>query len=206
MDVFLAYDWSDVDRVLEGERGERGAFVLRLEHADRIAQARQRILEGLDRSDESRRAYLAETDDDREWVPNPRQRNHPMPLPVDQGLYDTWEAVLGDLRRLVRGEEGLSAADLLTLSGEEHEGRPHGYVDLGHMLSYPHDVTLHVRDLERLERGRDLDGILASLLGDNYVPSMKPSPLPGRLLRMKGQIDRREEGLERKLRYLFWLN
>jgi hypothetical protein len=35
---------------------------------------------------------------------------------------------------------------------------------------------------------------------------MKASPLPGRLRRMKSEIDRREEPLERKLRYLFWIN
>ena len=39
-------------------------------------------------------AYLAETDDDREWVPNPKQQSHPMPLPVDAArigaLERTW--------------------------------------------------------------------------------------------------------------------
>lgn len=32
------------------------------------------------------------------------------------------------------------------------------------------------------------------------------SPLLGRLQRMKGEIDRGHESLERKLRYLLWLN
>jgi hypothetical protein len=44
------------------------------------------------------------------------------------------------------------------------------------------------------------------IFGSHYVPSMKPSPLPHRLARMKGDIDRHEEGFERKLRCLFWLN
>jgi hypothetical protein len=45
-----------------------------------------------------------------------------------------------------------------------------------------------------------------ALFGEAYVPEMRASPLPRRLLRMKGEVDRHEEGWERKLRYLFWLN
>lgn len=204
LDVVLAYDWSEVDKVLEEDRRTR-AVVLRLAHPDRIAQARERILEGLDRSDDARRAYLAETDDDREWLPNPRQNSHPMPLPVDQALYDTWEGVLGDLRRLVRGDDGLAVADLVAL-GDEHERAPRGYIDIGGLFSRPHDITLTARDMKRLDRVDDVEGMLSAIFGDRYVASMKPSPLPKRLLRMKGEIDKREEGLERKLRYLFWIN
>ena len=206
IDVGLAYDWSDLDHLLHGDSESRDRIVLRLAHPDRIAQTRQRLLEGLDRSDESRIAYLAETDDDREWVPNPRQKNHPMPLPVDQALYDTWAAMVGDLRRLVRGEEGLAAADLVKLGEERPDRVPKGYIDLGGMLAHPHDIVLTSRDVEALDRGRDTEAMMSALLGDHYVASMRPSPLPGRLARMKGEIERREEGLERKLRYLFWLN
>jgi hypothetical protein len=35
---------------------------------------------------------------------------------------------------------------------------------------------------------------------------MLPSKLIGRITRMKKEIDRGEESVERKLRYLFWLN
>jgi hypothetical protein len=35
---------------------------------------------------------------------------------------------------------------------------------------------------------------------------MKPSPLPRRLERMKGEVERGDESLERKLRYLLWVN
>ena len=129
-----------------------------------------------------------------------------MPLPVDQALYDTWAAMVGDLRRLVRGEEGLAAADLVKLGEERPDRVPKGYIDLGGMLAHPHDIVLTSRDVEALDRGRDTEAMMSALLGDHYVASMRPSPLPGRLARMKGEIERREEGLERKLRYLFWLN
>ena len=206
LDVVLAYDWSDLDHLLHGGGEDHDRIVLRLAHPDRVAQARERIFEGLDRSDESRIAYLAETDDDREWVPNPRQKDHPMPLPVDQALYDTWAAVVGDLRKLVRGEEGLAAADVVKLGDGRPGHGPRGYVDVGGMLAHPHDIVLTSRDLDTIDRARDMEAMMSALLGDHYVPSMRPSPLPGRLSRMKGEIERREEGLERKLRYLFWLN
>jgi hypothetical protein len=206
LDLVLAYDWSEVDHLLHGRGEDSDRIVLRLAHPDRIAQARQRILEGLDRSDEARVSYLAETDDDREWVPNPRQKNHPMPLPVDQALYDTWEAMVGDLRRLVRGEEGLAAADVVKLGEERPKHMPKGYIDVGGMLAHPRDIVLTSRDIEALDRASDTEAMMSAVLGDNYVPSMRASPLPSRLARMKGEIERREEGLERKLRYLFWLN
>jgi hypothetical protein len=60
--------------------------------------------------------------------------------------------------------------------------------------------------MEAIDRGSDPGAMLSAVLGDHYVASMRPSPLPGRLARMKREIDRHEEGLERKLRFLFWLN
>jgi hypothetical protein len=206
IDVVLAYDWTEIDRVLHSEHEGRDRIVLRLAHPDRIAQARQRLLDALDRSDETRLAYLAETDDDREWVPNPRQKSHPMPLPVDQPLYDTWEAVVGDLRRLVRGEEGLAVADVVKLGEDRPRHLPRGYIDVGGMLSHPRDIVLTSKDVQTLDEGRDPEAMLSALLGDHYVASMRPSPLPGRLARMKGEIERDQDRLERKLRYLFWLN
>jgi len=203
VDVVLAYDWSGIEKAIDDELRE--SIVFRLVNADRIAQAKQRILEGIDRSDEARRAYLAETDDDREWVPSPRQKSHPMPLPVDQALYDTWEGVLGDLRRLVRGEEGLAVADLVALGGERATNA-RGFIDVGAMLDHPHDITLAPRTIERASRKRDAGALVSAIFGDHHVASMKASPLPKRLLRMKGELDRHEDELERKLRYFFWLN
>ena len=54
---------------------------------------------------------LAEVDDDREWLPNPKQKSHAMPLTVDDALFDTWGGVLSDVRKLLLGQEGLSVAD-----------------------------------------------------------------------------------------------
>jgi hypothetical protein len=206
IDVVLAYDWTEVGALVGRGRGDERRAVIHLVSPGRVGDARALILEGLDRSDEARRAYLAETDDDREWVPNPRQKSHPLPLPVDQALYDTWEGVVGDVRRLVRGDEGLGVAEIMTALDGPRRDLPRGFLDIGGMLSHPHDLVLDLRDLESLKGRDDTEAAMSSVLGDHYVREMKPSPLPGRLLRVKADIDRDHAAFDRKLRYLFWLN
>ncbi|MFW5739739.1 MAG: hypothetical protein ACOC1F_05175 [Myxococcota bacterium] len=43
--------------------------MIRLSDKGRVDKAKNHILRGLALSDDARRAYLAETDDEREWVP-----------------------------------------------------------------------------------------------------------------------------------------
>jgi hypothetical protein len=200
IDGLLAYRFED----LESDARGRDALVLRIADASRLRAARRLVLEGLDEADHARTAYLAETDDDREWVPNPRQASHPLPLPVDDALYDTWKNVLVDVRRLVEGEEGLDVGELVRLSGVRAKVVPRGFVDVGRLFAEPRDLSIDERVVRSGER--DPDAAIRSVLGDAYVRSMKPSPLPRRLARMQGEIDRGEESLARKLRYLFWLN
>lgn len=207
IDLLLAWDWTGVEPLLQRRGPKPDRIVIKLAHRDRFDRARELLLKGLEHSDASRRAYLAETDDDREWVPNPRQQNHPLPLPVDAALYDTWEGVVRDLRALVRGEEGLDLGEIAALDDDHHLRRaPRGYLDLGSMLSHPKDIVIDLDTLERAEHSEDADALLRSVFGGYYVRSMKRSPLPGRLVRMKGEVDRHQESLERKMRYLFWLN
>jgi hypothetical protein len=206
LDVLLAYDWTEAAGFARRRRERPTRVVIRLVEPARIAAAKQRLLEGLAQSDACRRAYLAETDDDREWVPSPRQRSHPLPLPVDQALYDTWEGVVGDVRRLAQGDEGLPIAELMAVAGEGMREPVRGSLDLGGMLSHPRDIVLDLAEVRGLAREHDAEGAMKSLFGDYYRTDIKPSPLAGRLQRMKGEVDRGQEGLSRKLRYLFWLN
>jgi hypothetical protein len=48
-------------------------------------------------------AILAETDDDHEWIPNPRQTNQLPALPVTQERVDAWLAVMGELDAVLDG-------------------------------------------------------------------------------------------------------
>ncbi len=203
LDLALAYDFSDVQR-LARERSPR--VVIRLRHPERVTAAKGLLLDALGHSRAAREAYLAETDDEREWMPSPRQKDHPLPLPVDEALYETWRLVVGDLKRLVRGEEGLAVADLQRLAESHPKHLAGGIIDVGRMLREPKDIVLDLDVIDRLDRAKDVDGLMKNTLGAYYVPSMKRSPLPGRLQRMQGEVERGQESLERKLRYLFWIN
>lgn len=205
LEALQAFRWEEMDKIVRELDREDATITIRIGDKSRIARARELVQSGLDHADRCRREYQAETDDDREWVPNPRQKSHPMPLPVDENLYRTWEEVTGDLRRLLSSREGLDVAELAQLGDHQWDNPPRGFIDIGRMLSDPSDIVIPLQHLNRLRRESPED-LLKSLLGRTYVEKMTPSPLLGRLRRMKAEVDRGEEALGRKLRYLLWLN
>lgn len=207
LDLMAAYSWKDAPRAAAMIFGKAEVVRFPLVDRSRVTRARDLILVGLDHADRTRAAYLAERDDDREWVPNPAQKHHPLPLPVDAALYDTWAAVTADVRRLVRGEEGLDLGEIVRLANPEWKRFTAGFLDVGRMLSEPRDIVLDVPALNRIGEGPDaLAAAFPILFGVYYVPSMKASPLVGRLARMRSEVERGDDTLGRKLRYLLWLN
>ncbi len=209
LDLLAAYRLSDLNAMLgsimSGPKPK--AVTLSLTDPGKVARARKRILEGLAHADRTRREYLAETDDDREWVPNPRQKSHPLPLPVDQALYQTWEGVVADLGRLVKGQEGLSLQAMAQLGKHKWQNPPRGYLNLGALLSQPRDITLDLAEIESVgDQTANAEQTLRHVLGSGYAEHMRPSPILGRMERMRKEMDRGEESMQRKLRYLFWLN
>jgi hypothetical protein len=208
LDLILAYRWTDLDLLFFGSQSEVKQIVIHLDHPARVQNARAAILAGLDHADRTRRAYLAETDDEGEWVPNPRQRNHPLPLPADEALYETWAGVLGDLRRLIERKEAISVAEAAQLGDHVWERPPRGFIDIGLMLSKPKDIVFDLVELDRLDddEAQDVEKMLTSVLGEYYAREGTPTGLLRRLSRMKNEVERGEDSLERKLRYLLWLN
>src|SRR5687768_9590747 len=136
-----AYRWSD----LMGADPAKQLIRVSLASADDVKRAGQLALAALGHAERCRQAYLSETDDDREWVPNPKQKSHPVPLEVDARLYETWGGVLADLEDLVRGETGVPLGDLLALVPEYRGPRELGYVDLGRIFSQPRDLVVDIR-------------------------------------------------------------
>ncbi|HET7506629.1 MAG TPA: hypothetical protein VFK02_36665 [Kofleriaceae bacterium] len=202
-ELVLAYRWSELDKLLRASGPP--SLTIQLTDRPRVTRARELILAGLDHADRCREAYLAETDDDREWVPSPRQRSHPIPLDVDDALYQTWAGVTGDVRRMLTSEQGLSIRELARLVDDDLVAvAPDGYIDLGRMLADPKDIEIDLTGGGI--SARSIEAILRGMLGNGYQTAMKPSPLVGRLGRMKQQLERREDTIDRKLRYLFWLN
>jgi hypothetical protein len=211
--ILMAYDFSDLDKVMKMElfKENPGALTLRLADKGRMHKAKALILDGLAAAELARKLYLAETDDVNEWVANPRQKNHPLPLPVDEALYATWAEILADVVRLVQGKEGLGITELAQLGHEHWQNPPRGYLNLGMLLDQPSDLAFDAATLMELARAREeptalVEKALRQIFGEKYQMSMKPSPLLGRFHRMKGEIERGQESFERKLRYLLWLN
>lgn len=204
LNLALAYRYDELESALRS-RGE----VLRIVLTDpeRVRRARALWLGALDQADRCRAAYLAETDDDREWVPSPRQQSHPMPLPVDDALYQTWGALTGDARRLLRGDDALPLRSLLDLIDERQSAKlpPNSAIALGVLFDRPRDLELSKETARLIDE--DPGAGLQKVLGDAFLLSPRQlSSLPERLLRMKREISQGAEPLERKLRYLFWLN
>ena len=207
VEIILAYKWSELDGLFGGDPKK---LVIRIDDKSRVRRARALVLAGLEHADRCRRAYLAETDDDREWVPNPTQQSYAMPLEVDDLLYDTWKGVLGDVRNMLESKEGISLreAKQVVLDAGDAALVPDIFIDVGAMLRAPKDIVI---DFERLDghvgdKRENIDAILRDLLGNGYKKSMKPSPIVARLRKMKDELSRGEDTFERKLRYLLWLN
>lgn len=186
----------------------RETLVLKLRDGKKLAAAQQLLLEGLAHAERCRQLVLAETDDEREWLPNPRQKNQLLPLPVDDALFESWRGVLADVRALVLGEQGLSVAQVVQLGRHQWETPPGGYLDLGALFTQPRDFVVDEREVKALKR-HDAGGfseLLGKVLGPSYKAKMTPSPLLDRVQRMKREVDAGEDTFERKLRYLLWLN
>ncbi len=207
VEIVLAYRWSELDALFGRDPRK---LVIRIDDKSRVRRARSLVLAGLEHADRCRRAYLAETDDDREWVPNPAQNSYAMPLEVDALLYDTWKGVLGDVRRMLESQEGISLREAKQLAMDAGDAAlvPDVFIDVGAMLRDPKDIVIDFGRLDRHvgDKRENIDAILRDVLGNGYRKSMKPSPVVSRLRKMKEQLTRGEDTFERKLRYLLWLN
>ncbi|MDD4965158.1 MAG: hypothetical protein PHI11_14695 [Gallionella sp.] len=69
-----------------------------------LQRAHQLMGAGLATSAALRRALLAETDDQQEWIPNPRQKDSVFPMTLDPQTFDTWGQVLAELQPLWAGK------------------------------------------------------------------------------------------------------
>jgi hypothetical protein len=212
----LAYDWTWIDQFTKDDSHDDeskmpGKITIKLADAKKVAKAREQLLAGLAASDEARLAYLAETDDDREWVPSPKQKSYAAPLAVDAALYQTWEDVVLDVRSLVAGETGIAFRALWQVFGEKEP--PPGFIDLGAMLAKPKDIVLELAAIDRIENEKNpvkreklTVALLQSLLGNGYKAQMKPSRLTDRLLQLHKDMAANGSGFDDKLKYFFWLN
>jgi hypothetical protein len=207
VELVLAYRWSELDKLWSGKDndGEGARIVIHMIDSDRVVRARKDLLAGLDFSAAERAAYLAETDDDREWVPNPHQHNAGMMLPIDDELYRHWDEILGDAHKLLDSEEGLSLREMARVIDRRAALiTPDAYIDLGRMLREPQDIVIDIKDLDKTPAG--VEKVARQLIGHGYVEQMRASPLVGRIRLMVDDVSNGADSFEHKLRYLMYLN
>jgi hypothetical protein len=203
LELVRAWDVAPLAQVAL-HRGSTRTVTLPLKSAERARHAHELLLAALDESAACRASALRETDDDREWLPNPRQHQHAIPLPVDDALFTTWEQLIGDARALLESRQGLEVGELASLD-QHHDELPHGYIDAGRFLTLPHALTIELGHTNRSDP-QAIEAFLRGALGDAFSAAMPRSALPAHLRRMREEVDAGRETLEHKLRYLFWLN
>jgi hypothetical protein len=204
VELVLAYRWSELDKLF---KSEAPVLTISLLDGSRVKRARDRFISALAFSAQEREAYLQETDDDREWVPSPRQKNYAMPLPMDAVFYERWGALLGDIQRLLASDEGIPIKDVAEIVVGKHLARllPTAYVDLGRVLRQPTDIVIDLRGLDEATPA-SIERVTRGLLGNGYADSMRATPLIARLRHMSDELIRGEDSIESKLRYLLWVN
>lgn len=79
-------------------------FDFELKDAKRMAATRGHLLAMTDLSRKSWDAILAETDNDSEWLPNPKQQSV-VGVPVTAEMIETWRGMLAELDALLNGEK-----------------------------------------------------------------------------------------------------
>ena len=194
-ELALAYRWSELDKLFlaKWHDGDGQRIVIHLLDADRVKRAREDLLAALEFSAREREAYLAETDDDCEWVPNPRQDSHPMPLAVDDELYARWAEILADAHHLLASDDGISLREAAALVDRRMALLvPDAYLDVGRMLREPQDFVIDICPIPAC-RPRTSQRMVRGLLGHGYVDKMHPTPLVARARHIVDQLDRRED-------------
>lgn len=68
-----------------------------------MKRARKLMVRGFRTSELTRRAILAETDDEHEWIGHPGQRNSAFPIPLDKVDFEVWGKLLGHIVPLFEG-------------------------------------------------------------------------------------------------------
>jgi hypothetical protein len=103
--AYLQFFEAALNLVLSYEVDLAKGFEVRLKDGKRISQVAYRdLLGGMRASAQLRQALLKETDDDDEWIPNPKQTRTSFPLLMDAQTFATWGELLGHMDKLFRGQ------------------------------------------------------------------------------------------------------
>ncbi len=122
LDFFLAFDTELLfdayahflfAKAESGRKGEPEAEewkVIRFKEPARLGQFRKHLVQVAALNRETWKYIRAETDDDHEWLPHPRQHGV-LGLPVRDEMIDAWLAMMAELGALLDGKRTLTLAD-----------------------------------------------------------------------------------------------
>lgn len=174
---------------------------VRLVNAARVgSSAYPRLLAGLRYSAKLRESLLAETHDDREWIPNPRQTHTSFPLVMDEQTFATWGGLLKELQDLVEGKSLLGAAP----EGRSMEGTVNltfGVCEAG--------KGLDVRDLfiRPLPQAMDMRELQSRCVAPTPARPMSGlAPLIVAIAMRNADARNSASGESVLMRHLFWVN
>jgi hypothetical protein len=179
-----------------------GKNQIQVRDATRVrTEAYKNLLEGLRYSRKLRDSLLKETDDDTEWIPNPRQKNTSFPLIMDEQTFSTWSALLDHMNGLLLGKT--------LLGGAVESGEFAGVRDLTMGLCAPGE-GINVRDLFLKPASNPLDGKEWSA---RCVRADAATPLSGLATMIAESIKRNSgrtpdsiSGEWMILRHFYWVN
>jgi len=191
MNLVLAYDL-----------GGPGIDSLVLVDAERVRKvAYRRLLEGVRQSVMLRASLLRETDDDLEWIANPRQSNTSFPLVMDETTFATWASLLDEVQRLLAGKT--------LLGGQVDTGGLRGIADLSLGICKPGE-GLDLRSLFLSPLLRPLD---REALASRCAAPTKARPFTGlaalasaSIKRNAGRAPGEDPGEWTVIRHLYWVN
>ena len=188
LNLVLSYDLVDGNQV-------------KLVDAARVrSRAYPRLLAGLRYSAKLRESLLAETHDDREWIPNPRQTHTSFPLVMDAQTFATWGDFLKELQGLAEGKALLGAAP----AGHSMDGT----VNLTFRICEA-GKGLDVRDLfmRPLPQALDKRELQSRCLAPTPVrPMSSLAPLMYATALRNADPQNSASGESVLLRHLFWVN
>lgn len=123
---------------------------LSIADAPRLRRARLQLISVCELNREAWRHIRAETDDDFEWLPNPKQTDQ-LGLPITNQQVEAWLGALTELESLLKGESLIPSSLLIFIDGENmHAGKG---LNLKRLLDDPPRDLLNAKRIQ--EEGID---------------------------------------------------
>ncbi|MBN1500777.1 MAG: hypothetical protein JW982_11505 [Spirochaetes bacterium] len=210
LNVISCFDYDDVIYLFKNSSSldDMGTVTVKIRNKKDLVNAHGYFMKGFDLSEKTRLSVLSESDDDREWLPNPKQKSCPLPLKMNKELFDKWKMFLFYLKELASGKTMLSFQSFFDNSW--HPVKMTGGLDIKNMFLNSNDIHFNLKSLEQkyLLSGRsgNFDPLMEELFGKFYIYDKPESPLLKKLMEMKKDVESGMDTYAYKMKFLLWIN